>query len=113
MALTSEQEALRRRRVLRKAHNLIKRLAFAAVEATTPVRTGALRASTAISFRGNTCTVRQLFYGKFLEFGTRFIEARRFMEKAIRQLKNSAQVRAIERELGLSFRFMYFGRQVG
>jgi len=113
MALTEAQEAARKKRVMRGAQNVVRRLVIAVVEDNTPIKSGALQASTHVTFRGRICTITQLFYGKFVEFGTRFITPRRFIQRALRQLQFNPQLRAIQRELGITFRFMYFGRVVG
>lgn len=112
MALTQTQKDLQKKRDLRTAQARIKTLVQISVEQNTPVKTGALRISTHLRIRGVKVYIEQKYYGLFVNFGTRYITARKFIQRAIRQVIVGG-IRSIERQFGLKFEFYYFGRRVG
>lgn len=83
---------------LRAFRQSVRVLVVRTIRRYTPVRSGALRDSTRVTFRGDAIIIHQLFYGEFVNFGTRYIPARRYLERAM--LSIAATLRRMINESG-------------
>lgn len=81
-------------RISLKPTNLrFTRVELAIIKAATPVRTGKLRRGWRIDANGDL--VNRVDYAEFVEFGTRKMSARHFVQKAMGALLKSVTVRLL------------------
>ena len=119
MPLTVEElrkrNIARRKQGLRAAQNEARPLIRRAVARNTPRKSGDLMNSTQVAFTGTEGRIVQRFYGEFVNFGTRRIAARRYIEKTVGNLRMATQLANIRKRHNVDkpFRLTYFGRVVG